>query len=164
MGISFNAEEILGIAVQIERNGQKFYKQAAANIANEEHKKLLEELAAMEVAHEKYFSGMLNSLSPDERGTKDYDLDNEAAGYLKNVADGNVFDYRKDPTELLKGIESIDDILRTAIGMEKESVVFYSGIRQMVPEHMGSERIDEIIKEELSHISLLSRELIAVGK
>lgn len=159
MGIVFNAEEILEIAVGIERNGQKFYRTAASNAKEEEHRTLLLELAEMEVNHEKLFSEMKAGLSPQERESKDMDPEHEAAGYLRAVADGNVFDYRKDPASMLTGAESIDDILHTAIGMEKESIVFYTGLKHMVPQRLGGTKVDDIIKEELSHITLLSRQL-----
>jgi len=162
MGITFNAEEILGIAEQIERNGASFYRKAARNTENEEHRKLLTDLADMEVGHEKTFSEMKASLTPGERESKDYDPENQAAAYLRMIADGNVFDYRKDPSQMLTGDETISDVLSTAIGLEKDSVVFYMGIKEMVPERLGKQRIEEIIKEEMSHITLLSRQLAAL--
>jgi len=33
------------------------------------------------------------------------------------------------------------------------------GIKEMVPERLGTERVTDIIKEELSHITLLSNQL-----
>jgi len=36
------------------------------------------------------------------------------------------------------------------------------GIKEMVPEHLGKGRISDIIKEEMSHITLLSRQLAAL--
>jgi len=159
MGIVFNAEEILEIAEQIERNGQKFYRTAAENVNDENHKKLLLQLADMEVDHEKTFSEMKTNLDPQERESKDMDPAHEAAAYLRAVADGNVFDYRTDASKILAGDESMDEILRIAIGMEKESIVFYTGIKEMVPERLGAEKITDIIKEELTHITLLSKHL-----
>jgi len=162
MGITFNAEEILGIAEQIERNGAKFYRKAAESAENEEHRKLLLGLADMEVGHEKTFYEMKQGLTPAERESKDYDPQHQAAAYLRAIADGNVFDYRKDPSEMLTGDETISDVLSTAIGLQKDSVVFYMGIKEMVPERLGKERIADIIKEEMSHITLLSRQLAAL--
>ena len=162
MGITFNAEEILGIAERIERNGAKFYRKAAENAELEDYRRLLSDLADMEVVHEKIFAEMRGTLTPAERETKDYDPQHQAAAYLRMIADGNVFDYRKDPSEMLTGEETISDVLSTAIGLQKDSVVFYMGIKEMVPERLGKERIADIIKEEMSHITLLSRQLAAL--
>jgi len=162
MGITFNAEEILEIAEQIERNGANFYRKAAENVAEEEHRNILTGLAEMEDGHEKTFAEMKAALEPKERESKDMDPGHEAAGYLRAVADGNVFDHSTDPSKTLTGSESMEDILKMAIGMEKESVVFYTGIKEMVPERLGAERISAIIKEELTHITLLSKQLAAL--
>ncbi|MBD3285719.1 rubrerythrin [candidate division WOR-3 bacterium] len=160
MGIVFNAEEILEIAEQIERNGQNFYKKAAENTSEERHKKLLTDLYEMEVEHEKTFANMKAKLEPKERESRDMDPENQGAAYLRAVADGHVFEYKRDPSLELTGKESIEEILNTALGMEKESVVFYTGIKDMVPERLGSNRISDIIKEELSHITLLSKHIV----
>ena len=58
MRYDFNADEIFEMAEQMERNGEKFYKDAAATIGDEAHKKLLLNLAAMEVDHEKTFKAL----------------------------------------------------------------------------------------------------------
>jgi rubrerythrin len=49
--------------------------------------------------------------------------------------------------------------LRIAIGLEKDSVVFYVAIRDAVPQSLGKEKVEGIIKEEMDHIILLSRML-----
>ena len=49
-------------------------------------------------------------------------------------------------------------MLRTAIGLEKDSIVFYAGIGQAVPGD-GKARIDAIFREELSHITPLNASL-----
>ena len=52
-------------------------------------------------------------------------------------------------------------ILKAAILAEKDSIVFYLGMKDMVPDELGQSRLDDIIKEEMAHIKLLSRRLIA---
>lgn len=79
------------------------------------------------------------------------------------MADGHVFDVRTDPTDKLTGNESAPDILQMAIGQEKDSIVFYLNIRDMVSEVMGKEKIDEIIREEMHHIGFLNKEIVALG-
>ena len=91
-----------------------------------------------------------------------FDPDGQAGMYLQAMADGHVFNVRKDPSEHLTGKETVEDVLKTAIGLEKDSIVFYLGIKEMVPKKMGKENIDNIIKEEMIHISILSKELVSV--
>jgi rubrerythrin len=78
---------------------------------------------------------------------------------LRAWADGHVFDARSRPAEKLTGKEKVEDILRIAIGLEKDSIVFYLGMKDAVPERLGRSKIDPIIKEEMNHMSSLSREL-----
>jgi rubrerythrin len=87
----------------------------------------------------------------------------EAILYVRGMADGHVFDVRKDPSERLTGKETMEDILRTAIGLEKDSIVFYLGIKEIVPERLSKQRIDDIIKEEMGHIAILSQEMAGLG-
>jgi rubrerythrin len=46
--------------------------------------------------------------------------------------------------------------------MEKDSIVFYVGIKDLVPEKLGKNKIDNIIDEEKKHILLLANELAAL--
>ena len=61
-------------------------------------------------------------------------------------------------------LDSLEDILKEAITAEKDSIVFYLGMKEMVPETLGRSRIDAIIKEEMAHINILSKELVALKK
>ena len=44
MSITFNADEIFEIAEQIERNGARFYREAAGNASDADVKNMLQEL------------------------------------------------------------------------------------------------------------------------
>lgn len=154
MGFEFNADEIFKIAEQIERNGAKFYRSAAENIVQEDKKKLLLHLAEMEDEHEQTFKDLHSELTDSEKSLTTFDPNNEGVEYLKALADTRVF-YEKS-------IDSTDlhDILKTAILTEKDSIAFYLGMKEVVPKHLGQDKLDDIIKEEMSHIKLLSKELI----
>ena len=129
MSIFFNAHEILEMAEQIERNGARFYRQAAESIDDPEARELLLELAAMEDVHEKVFASMRADLSKRKKEAIDIDLQDQATSYLQAWADSNVFDVRSDPVKRLTGQETIEDILKIAIDLEKESIVFYLGFK-----------------------------------
>ena len=57
-------------------------------------------------------------------------------------------------------ISNFKEILKSAITAEKDSIVFYIGIKDVVPSHLGKDKLDDIIKEEMSHIRLLSKKLL----
>jgi rubrerythrin len=163
MSFEFSADEILAMAEQIERNGARFYRRAASLVKEREVSKLLKELAVWEDGHEKVFASMRHILKDPERQPTTFDPEDETSIYLRAMADGHVFDVKVDPTDKLSGKESATEILQMAIGQEKDSIIFYLGIRDMVPEVMGKEKIDEIIREEMHHIGFLSRQIVASG-
>lgn len=162
MSITFNAFEIFEMAEQIERNGVKFYRKAAEALSDRDIRQTLSDLADMEAEHEETFAGMRKQLSDQERELRVFDPENETALYLQAMADGHVFDLKKDPSRQLTGKESVEDILQTAIGAEKDSIVFYLGLKDFVPAGAGKDKVEQIIKEEMSHIAVLNRKLAAL--
>ena len=163
MGIVFNMDEVFELAEQIERNGGKFYRKAAEASGNENASKLLLSLAAMEDEHEATFKAMRAEISADEKAPTIYDPEGQSVAYLKAMASGHVFDMRRDPSDKLTGRETLQEILTRAIDAEKNSIVFYLGIKDVVPEKLGKDKMDGIIKEEMSHITLLSNRMSKLG-
>ncbi|MDY0313046.1 MAG: ferritin family protein [Desulfobacterales bacterium] len=158
MKYDFSADDVFEMAEQLERNGAQFYRQAAAGVSGEEAKRLLNELAAMEDDHEQIFAAMRAELAAGEKAETVFDPENEAAAYLRALADTKVFFEKKIDTSSLR------EILKDAITAEKDSIVFYLGMREMVPQKLGKERLDAIIREEMGHVRLLSKHLVAEGK
>jgi len=161
MATLFNADEVFAVAEQIERNGAKFYRKAGENFKAPELQRKMNDLAAMELSHEKIFAAMRAELKGRALEPSAFDPEGRAQAYLQAFADGHVFDVKADPSAKLSGKESLKDVLLTAIGLEKDSVVFYTGIREVVPENLGRDKIDRIIREEMNHITMLSKELAA---
>ncbi len=154
----FNADDVFEMAEQIEKNGNKFYLTAAETVGDKETKDLLLEFARMEQEHEKIFTDMRQSLSSDDKQKTVFDPESEAGQYLKAFADTRVFFDKKID------VSSLETILKDAIQAEKDSIVFYLGMKEAVPEKLGKQHLDKIIKEEMSHIRLLSNKLIQIKK
>jgi rubrerythrin len=158
MNYDFTADEILQMAEQIEKNGAAFYRECAGNVADPAAVKILNDLAAMEDEHEKTFAGIRAQLSAKEKESTTFDPNGEAVLYLKALADTKIFFEKRIDTS------NMEDILKAAITAEKDSIVFYLGMKDLVPEDLGTLRVDAIIKEEMAHIKLLSNELVALKK
>ena len=155
MSYDFNADDVFQMAEQIERNGAAFYRQAASDVADADARAFLLDLAAMEDDHEKIFSSMRKKISDQEKTPTVFDPENEAAAYLKALADTRVFFDKEIDTA------SLQAILKAAILAEKDSIVFYLGMKELVPDALGQSRLADIMKEEMVHIKLLSRRLVA---
>ena len=149
----FTADDVFEMAEQLERNGATFYRDAARHTDNPEYKKLLETLSAMEIEHEKIFINLRSELSGNEKASTVFDPQNESIPYLRALADTKVF-FEKEID-----FSSTESVLKAAILTEKDSIVFYLGMKEMVPEKYGKDKLDNIIKEEMGHIRILSKEL-----
>ncbi len=159
MSPTYSAGEIFEIAQQIERNGERFYEKAAEMAEEPEAKALMRDLAEMERAHQQTFAAMSEELSEEERSEPFYDPNGEAGQYLRAVAGGEVFDLRSDPSEWLGDGRTMREILRKALDLEKDSISYYVGIRGAVPEALGKDKIEHIIREEMLHVAQLNEAL-----
>ena len=157
MPITFNADEIFEMAEEIERNGAKFYRKAAENTSDKAAKKQLLDLAVMEDGHLKTFQDMRQKLTDKEKEPIVYDPDNEAAMYLQAMADMHGYEGKISPTKELTGRETLKEIIEIALNAEKESVVFYFGLRNFVPDAASKNRVEKIINEEIGHINALNQ-------
>ncbi|MBA4394988.1 MAG: rubrerythrin [Desulfobacca sp.] len=156
MMYDFNAEDIFEMAEQLERNGARFYRTAAEALKTQAARDLLLRLAAMEDDHEKTFAQMRSQLKTAEKAATVFDPQGEAVNYLKALADTRIFFEKKMDTS------SMETILKEAITAEKDSIVFYLGMKEAVPENLGRSRLEAVIKEEMGHLRLLSAELTAL--
>jgi len=158
MSFDFNADDILEMAEQIERNGACFYREAAAGVPDPKAKAFLVRLAEMEDEHERTYADLRRSLAEQERTPTVFDPGDEAVLYLRAMADTKVF------FQETVDFRSMESILKTAIQNEKDSIAFYLGLKHLVPEALGQQRVDAIIREEMGHIQLLSQELLTLSK
>lgn len=159
MGITFNADEVFEMAEEIEHNAARFYREASGKASDAEVKKLMQDLAAMEDGHEKTFAQMRKELSQAEKEPTTFDPENEVAQYLQTLADFHGTEGKVSPTENLTGTESMSEILKIALQAEKNSIAFYVGIKDLVPDKAGKDKIQAIIIEEMAHVSTIGGKL-----
>jgi rubrerythrin len=155
---TFNAQEIFEMAIDIERQGRAFYQKASDSFDDQRLKSLLHGLAEMEREHEEIFISLKDQCLSSEEYAQGYDPDGVAASYLGAMTSGRVFDRKLAFT----GSESIEDVLNKGIEAEKNSILFYTGLKHLVPEGLGRENVDRIIGEEMKHVLLLSDMLASV--
>ena len=165
MAFDFNVDEIFEMAEQIERNGAQFYRKIAEENPKGDVRNLFLKFAEMEEEHEKVFTSMKTKLSDKDKESTAFDPEGESAQYLRALADLRVFDKNAGEgfafSEDLAEEEKLKGAIRAAIDLEKESIVFYEGMREFVPESLGKNKIDDIIKEEMNHIRILTHELVS---
>lgn len=157
MAIPFSADEVFEMAEQIERNGATFYRAAAEKFPDVAP--VLLDLARMEDEHLKTFAAMHADLSGGELDTPVYDPDGEVQMYLRVMADGNIFDLKTDPAQQLAGITTPEGVLKKAMQAERDSIAFYVGLKESVPQKAGKGKVQAIIREEVGHMAILNEKL-----
>ena len=155
MSYVFNVDEVFKMAEQIERNGAAFYRNAAENVADSSSKELLNELAIMEDGHVEVFAKLHQAVTADEKQKMVFDPEDESILYLQALADTEVFFKKEIDTSSMK------EVLKAALLAEKDSIAFYLGMQEVVPENLGKSKIYSIIKEEMRHIKIISDKLKA---
>ena len=146
---SFSIREVIEQAVQTEKLGHEFYTKMSERFENDSKlKDLFNELALMEVAHEKIFSDLKDKISDENLENWD-----EAAKYLRAIVESEFFLGKNKSLPSLGYLDSVKDAVEYALEFEKETLLYYVGLQQAISKN---EVIDKIIDEEKSHIIWLS--------
>jgi rubrerythrin len=150
------AAEALKWALEIEKNGEAFYNEVATKSDDSEVKALFEDLAAQERGHYRAFQKMLQEVKPDpDLSTIEYD---EYQTYLQVALADALFAGPDKGLALAKQAQDRETALQAAMGFEKDTLLFFYDLREMVGQ---AERgaISDIILEEKAHLRRLARML-----
>ncbi len=157
--IKYSADDVFEVAVRIEHNAAAYYRKAAELHADRSDNNVLLKLAEMEEEHERTFQSLRTALTAREKEPTALDPYDQNTLYLNAMADTHGGEGTPSLADKLTGQETMGEILTTARDMERESILFYVGMRDMVPEDLGRQRIERIIEEEKSHFVILTEEL-----
>lgn len=156
MAYDFSADDMFKMAIRIEENGARFYRKAAKQQSDAKNQEMLEKLGVMEDQHIRTFEKMRGSMTEAEKTNTVFDPQGEASLYLVAMADSHKGEGNPSVADALTGEESIAEIIDIAIDLEKESILFYLGLKDLVPPEYGQDKLDTIINEERRHIIQLN--------
>ena len=159
MSVECTAEAMFAMAEQIERQGGKFYRAAAERTTNEDARGLLLRLADAEDRHEDFFAYLRSEAPKEAAEPSEPGMQEEGPLYMHAAADSHIFMVSKDVSEFFTGAESLEDILNIAIEFEKDTIVFFLGMRENRPECSHSREIADLVREEMIHVADLRRQL-----
>jgi rubrerythrin len=152
VSISFSSNELINIALGIERKGIAFYDIMTKSTENATARDVFQYLANMEREHIQIFQDMLGEADryqiPETRAE-------EYAAYLQALVDNAVFTDDMITSEMATRAESDVEALELAIGAEKDSILFYYEMRDIMPQQ-AQPTVNKIIAEEKSHLRQLS--------
>ena len=158
MTVALNAFEVFEIAVQVERNGTKFYRKAAELFDESDIRTLFIDLADWETRHEQVFLDMGKQLVKLNKKTRTIDPEKKEFD-PKLMACLGVFGSGSEPIHRLRSVENSSEVLKRAIEKEKDSITFYEGLKDFIPNRSDKKKIDDIIEEEMHHIEILNQAL-----
>ena len=150
------ANDIVDLAMQVELNGEAYYRAVAKKAKTAQVKALFEDLADQEVMHYKVFSKLSQSVKESPIMT-DEEWD-EYMKYLEATVQSSFFE---GPDKALAAAEDVGDekeAIRKAMGFEKETLLFFYDLRDAVPA-AHREFVEKVADEEKKHIRRLAKML-----
>jgi rubrerythrin len=145
----FSVTEAVEMAVQTERLGYQFYKEMAERFKGVKGlTDLFTTLANKEHAHERIFEELKDTVVETEPEGWE-----EAQNYFRAMMQSEFFMGKGKALPSMRNIRSMEEAVDFALGFEKESLLYYVGLRAAVRD---SKAVDRIIEEEQSHIAWLN--------
>ncbi|MCL2336125.1 MAG: ferritin family protein [Firmicutes bacterium] len=148
----FNGEEIVRLAVGIEKEGQKFYELAAARVEDDEVKKIFQLLAGEEKQHIIDFEGLGAKLPKEFTPNESYV--GEYGDYIKTLIDNHIFN-NNNVEKLVPSVSVAREALAVAFRFEKDSILIFQELYNLVDDS-GKEVLAKLINQEKQHIKKLA--------
>lgn len=148
----FAGSEIVELGIQIEKNGRDFYNALVEQLKNQKAKETFKYLAGEEEKHIAVFQNILDSVhkyEPPESYPGEY------FAYMNALARDYVFTQKDKGREIAKNVKGDKEAISLGIGFEKDSIIFYVGMKKVVPEY-DHKIVDKLITQEQDHLRQLS--------
>ncbi len=158
--VRFTADEMYALAEEIETRGNQFYTAASERVADPETRAILQELARWENEHFRFFHELREQLPPEASRKENVEETGEDhAAYLQAMVHDRVF-----PADVNAAFAAMPDtnaisILEYALQREKDVIVFFLTMRDLIPRHWGREQLDAILTEEARHVRIITQQI-----
>ncbi len=156
MGIELNADEIFEMAEQIERDAAAFYTRAAALATSNHARQLFQKLADMENDHILVFQTMKAHLNAHGWTSSKNEPDQPLKSNWALLAMLSASGVGQDLENRFSGKHTSEELIRIALEFEKDTIIFFLSMQQMLSRPGDRKRIDALIKEELGHVLSLT--------
>jgi rubrerythrin len=152
----FTRNDLLDIAVTMEKNGETVYSRAQTQIKNKELKALLQWMAREEACHQEWF------LEQKETGDQDPPA-NDFAQMLPDVLQEMMGEKSLSLDEVdFSKITHTSQMLETFIEFEADTILFYKFLENFIQDQETLAGLEKIIREETAHVNKLTEMLQAV--
>jgi rubrerythrin len=153
MNEPFTIQEIVEIAIEIEKNGEIFYRALSESSSTATLRDLFKYLSGEEKKHKIRFEEILKSVGGYQISEIYYA--DEYMGYMKALADEQVFKKGVSAIDVAKSVKSPKDAIEIAIDFEKDSIIFLHEMQDIINED-EKDTVKKLLNEERDHIRRLS--------
>jgi rubrerythrin len=153
MSIAFSGSELVNIAIGIEKRGIAFYDAITKSTKNATARDVFQNLANMEREHVQIFQNMLTEA---EKYQIPEAYAEEYAAYLQALIDNAIFTDDFITSEMATKANSDIEALELAISAEKDSILFYYGMKEITPQR-AQLTVNKVLAEEKLHLRQLSK-------
>jgi rubrerythrin len=150
--VLLQATDVFELAMQVEKSGETFYGAAVSKVDSPSVKSLFEDLVFQEIRHYRCFRSLLESVRGRQLLTAEQW--HEYQGYLAATVQSAFFEGPDKALALAETIKDRQHAIRMAIEFEKETLLFFYDLYDIVPDS-GKRAVREIVNEEKSHIRRL---------
>jgi len=153
MDVKFSGDEIIEMAIQIEKKGAQFFDTIAHNSRHPKMKNILQYLAEQEREHIKIFE-KLRAKENIVQNSESVNNWEQISPYFQSLIETKVFPDSTEGEDLLKELQDEIGAIHIAISFEKDNILFFQEIRNIVLEQ-EQKLLDQLILEEKDHIQKL---------
>ena len=145
---TFNPQEIIKIAINIEESGKKLYQALESKAKDRKLKIICKYLKEQEEIHRQTFEKMLDNIG--EYIVHEFSS-GEYGAYLKAIATQYIFTQELIEAKVKEGFCSDLEAVEFGIFVEKESILTYSALREYML--TGKQAVlDRVIDQERKHL------------
>lgn len=159
MTISFNADEVFEMGMDVEKNGEAYYRKASEKLNDPDVKEVMNWLADEENSHYQTFKELRESLPAKSTTPTVPDPEDQESLYLDALVKSRLFNNQQEAERVAASATGEIDALKTALAFEKDTILFFMSMKDMTKENLGKDKIDWLIDEEHKHVVKISEEI-----
>ena len=151
---AIDVRELIRLAKKDEDVGAEFYQKLAEKVEDPGLRKRILEIRNQEIEHSKRFQEMLDELSdyvPQE------DFQGQYEQYFQSFLSKREFLESGDAVKAASRVGSDMEAIKFALSQEKNTLLFFLEMKELLPSGQHREMVHEVIDEERDHIVELSQ-------
>jgi len=154
----FSIQEILDLAIRLEKNGESVYRNAAAKLSEPDLVSLLVWMADEEIKHARWFSELKHKLETDSTNAFIEEMGREI---FTDMLGEKSFSHRE--VDFSK-IDRPHDLVAVFIEFEQDTILFYETLKPFIEDNGTLINLEKIITEEKNHVAQLEKVLTDEAK